>query len=259
MPDTNLSNTTQTDMKGTVTDFSISPKQIDSATMIGENFWDSPRFSEYYGYYDEIGELKSAVNALATWSVGKGYETNNATRVQLDRMRGWGEDSFDSIIWNAQVIKTINGDSFTQIIRNENGTLINLKPLTPNRVRIVVDDNGMIDRYEYLNASRNQVLKKFKPSEILHLCRYRLGDQIHGTSVLIGCKWVIDARNEAMRDWRRILHRSTIRVMYVDIDNTSKLTAIKEQYADAIKNGELMIIPGKKTQDVEFEDLIAPP
>jgi hypothetical protein len=46
--------------------------------------------------------------------------------------------------------------------------------------------------------------------------------------------------------------------MYIDADDTTKLNTIKSEYADAIKNGELMLIPATRGE-VEFEDLTLPP
>src|SRR3990167_151015 len=61
-----------------------------------------------------------------------------------------------------------------------------------------------------------------------------------------------------MSDLRRLMHRSSIRIIYVDLDNTTKLSTIKDQYRDAIKNGEALILPGRKGQDVEVEQIEVP-
>jgi hypothetical protein len=145
------------------------------------------------------------------------------------------------------VVKKINGDAYAEIIRDNSekgkGQLINLKPLNPSNVRIVLNKKGLIIRYEEYDTSSKQTKRKFKVSEILHLCNNRVANEIHGVSVIEACKWIIDARNEAMSDWRRILHRSTIRVLEVDSQDITKLTYLNEQYSQAIKNGELLILP----------------
>jgi len=96
------------------------------------------------------------------------------------------------------------------------------------------------------------------PNRMLHFSNDRVADNIHGDSVVKALKWLIDARQEAMEDWRRISHRSTIRVLVVDEDNPAKLTTLKTQYKDAIKKGELLILPGKPGEKV-FQDLVLPP
>jgi len=259
MPETNLSNSTTSSMNSSVTNFSVSPRTIDEA-QISEQKWYNPFWSKYLGYYKAIPELKQAVDSLAMWTAGKGYTADNRTKAILEHISGWGEDSFDSIMQNLLVTKKINGDAFAERIVADDAdkTLINLKPLNPSRIRTVVDPKGIIVRYEEWNPAGNQPIRNFKPDEIFHIVNNRIANEIHGVSVVESCQWVIDARNEAMSDWRRILHRSSIRVMYVDIDDTSKLTVIKTQYADAIKNGEVLILPVKKG-DAELVDYSAPP
>ena len=70
------------------------------------------------------------MNALATWSLGRGFETDPDTQAILDGITGWGEDTFNSILWNMLVTKKVMGDAFAEIIRSdETGEIINIKPL----------------------------------------------------------------------------------------------------------------------------------
>ena len=46
-----------------------------------------------------------------------------------------------------------------------------------------------------------------------------------------------------MADKRIILHRSTIRIIEVDADDSTRLSTLKTQYAEAIKNGEVLLVP----------------
>lgn len=245
MADTDIAQTTQTDLKGTVSDFRVDPVTPEGVETSKETTYDYPDFTKYFGYYKTIPELKQSIDALANWSVGKGFETpSKLNKVILRRITGWGEDTFDSILWNLMVTKKVNGDAFAEIIRNDKGTLINLKTLDPSVMRVVVDEKGIVKRYEQRSKTNAKAeTKKFKPSEILHLVNDRVADEIHGTSVVESVQWVIDARNESMSDWRRVLHRSTIRVIEVDTDDTTKLSTIKRQYAEAIKNGEVLLVP----------------
>ncbi len=150
--------------------------------------------------------------------------------------------------------------AYAEIIRNpDTGALLNLKVLGGDVMKIVVNAQGIIKRYEQITRTGTvEAVKKFRPEEILHLTNDRVADEIHGTSLADIIKWVVTAKREAMTDWKRISHLSSIRVMYIDADDTSKLTHVKKEYADAIEKGELMLIPAKKGE-AEFQDLIVPP
>lgn len=257
--DRDLNNSTTTNLRGTEKDISIKKRTVDEVFAEKETKWIIKDFTTNFGYYKEIPELKKAIDALAMWTAGKGFQTDLTTKIDLEHIQGWGEDTFDSILQNMIIIKKICGDSFAEIIRDEEtGILINLKPLNPQRISIVLNDKGIIIAYEYMSTDGKTVEHRFDKSDIFHLCNDRVASEIHGVSVIEACKWVIDAKNEAMRDWRRILHRSTLRVIYIDADDPTKLNTAKTQYADAIKNGEVLVLPGKRG-DTEVADYSAPP
>lgn len=249
MADTDIRSTTRTDMDSNVSDYSVDLKQLDSPSDIEHNYWDSPNWTKYHGYYKTIPELKKAVDALACWTAGKGWTTDFRTQVILEGVTGWGEDSFDSILQNMIIIKKINGDSFAEIIRNpDTGALVNIKPLNPGDTRIEVNRKGIITAYYQMNKQKNGTRAlgiKFDPSQILHLSNDRIANEIHGVSVVEACQWVIDARNEAMSDWRKIIHRNLagVRIIEVDEDDVSKLNTLKEQWERAIDKGEVLILP----------------
>jgi len=251
MTNYDIRSSTTTGLKSGVSDFSIDATQLDGIMDAPETTQTFEDFNDRYSYYNQIPELKKAIQVYATWVLGQGYES--AQKTLLENIIGSGEDTFTSILWNMLVIKKINGDAFAEIIRSDEGTLINLKPLNPQRMSVIFNKQGVIDRYEYQGVE-----KPFNPNRIFHIVNDRVGDSTHGDSVIDALKWLIDARQEAMRDWRRISHRSTIRVLIVDEDDTTKLTTLKTQYKDAIKNGEVLILPGKPGEKV-FQDLQLPP
>lgn len=257
MAELDISKSTITDMTGAVKDYSVSQGQLDPAhNQQKETFYDYPDSSEYLGYYKTIPELKKSIDALAIWTVGKGFETDVETKVKLDRFGGWGEDTIQSIFENLVIQKKVFGDSFAEIIKNDDGEIINLKPLYTGDMRVVVGRNGIIKRYEQRVNGGNGVTVKFKPEEIIHLCNDRIGNEIHGTSVIEACKWVIDARNEAMTDYRVVLHRNRIpvRIIEVDTDDTTKRNALISEYEEAIKKGEVLVIP-KGTVEIKDESV----
>lgn len=256
MPSGDLNQTQISDLKGTVKNFSITSQTMDSPSNVGGSQWSYSDSGTYWNYYETIPELASAVEMLAIYSVGKGYTTDARTQATLDNIRGMGNESFEEICFNLIVQKKIFGDAFAHIVRNDKGTIINLIPLWAGDIITHFDEKGLIDFYEYKREGADS--KRIETHEMLHLVNDRVGNSMHGKSIIKTVKWVIDARNELMNDWRRICHRATVRVMYIEADNTTKLTNVKTQYATAIEKGELLIIPAKKGE-AEFEELTLPP
>lgn len=259
MAEKDITQTTNTELNSNVDDFNVNSDTIDEGGINKESYWDNPNWSEYLGYYKSIPELKKAIDALAYWTAGKGFNADIRTTNMLRLIKGWGEDTFQSIMQNLLVVKKINGDAFAEIIRDKTNPLIilNLKPLNPANMRIVVDKKGIIKRYDVLNNLKTKK-ESFDPEDILHLSNDRIASEIHGISVVEACKWVIDAKNEAMSDWRRISHRATVRVLYVDEDDSQRLASLKRDYSEAVNKGELIILPVKR-EEADFEDLTLPP
>lgn len=255
MADLDIGQTTITNLTGRVEDFSVSSQTLDSSTMVaGEYWWDYPKSAEYLGYYKSIPELKKAIDALAIWTVGKGATTDTKTQVALEQLRGWGEDSFLSIMENMIVQKKVLGDAYAEIIR-EGNTLINLKPLYAGDMRVVVNAEGIITRYEQRTRHKNGKNKVLQPEQVLHLVNDRFANEIHGVSVIEAVKWVIDARNEAMRDLRLMVHRmKAMGILEIDTENTSKRNTIKTQVEDMIRKGEILVLP-KGTAEIKDANL----
>ena len=225
---------------------SVASQALDShGEQQDETYWDYPDAPENLGYYKSVPELKSAIDSLAVWTAGKGTVADIRTTVILESLTGWGEDTFSSIMQNLIVQKKVFGDAFAEIIRDEEtGELINLKPLYPGDMRTVVGSDGIIERYEQRTRTRKGGNKKFQPFEILHLVNDRIGNEIHGVSVIEVCKWVIDARNEAMRDRRTIMHRMiALGILELDTQDPAKIAAAMTAYQNAVKNGEVLVLP----------------
>jgi len=258
MPNTEMSNLTTSQMKTGVPDFQVQAKTLDVAGVQPETYWTNPYWTTYLGYLKTIPEYRNAVRSLAIWTCGKGWDGDSLIKTILGQIRGWGEDTFDSIMQDMIIVKKTNGDAFAEIVREgRNETIINLKKLDPSSVRIAVNPKGIIIGYDVMQA--NGKYQRFKPQDIFHISNDRIANEIHGTSVLESCKNVIDWKNEVMADLRRLMHRSSIRVMYIDMDNKSKLNDVRTQYKEAIKNGEVLLLPGKKGVDFEVVDYPIPP
>lgn len=187
--------------------FAIQATDTDGANDVGETTWNNSQWGTYYGYFEQIPELQAAINAKATWTIGKGFKADEATTMLLDTIRGNGMDTFNTIMENMIRTYYIGGDAFCEIIRDDEGNLINLKMLNPGSIDIVVDTKGMLKRYDQ-NARTKLPTKRFTPDKIFHLARNRVADQIHGVSVIKAVENIILARNEAIEDYREVMHNN---------------------------------------------------
>lgn len=256
MADLEVRRAKTTDLNSAVDTFSVSPVTTDGVADQKETYYDHSKANEYRGYYKTIPEFKTAINGFSTWVIGKGWYTDSRTTAILENLTGWGEDTFLSIMWNMIVTKKVQGDAFAEIIRNEDGTLINLKPLDTGTIRIVVDKKGIILRYDQMSKTgSSEVVQSFQPSEMLHLCNDRIEDEIHGTAITESIQWVIDARQEAMHDLRLMIHRSkALGAIEIDTEDETKRDEVIGQVESMINNGDLLSYP-KGTMEIKEVNL----
>ena len=239
MAENNISRATTTNFTDNVPDFIVNAKALDiSSPATDETYWYFSEAQTRYGYYLSIPEVFSAVNAMATWAFGGGWTAQDArTKVILEHIKGMGKDTFAKIIWNAEVVKLVVGDAFIEVKRKDN-LIINMIPISPERVRVVFDKDGMIKRYDVWNAREWREIKK---EDMLHIQNKRIGDQIHGTSQFEAAKFVIDARNEALADERIIKHRDkALGIVYYKTNNAGKISYANSMIEKAVKNGEML-------------------
>lgn len=262
MSNSNLNYTSTTDFANGVPNFAIDNKITDGGYGNEENKWNNPNASKYYGYFYNVGEFRSAIKSYAIHVLGLGYDAEPTIKVILDLISGNGKETFWSMMYNHLHCKKFNGDAFTQIIRAEptkkfsEGRLINLKSLDPRRVTTITNKQGQIIRYDYSQGNGN--IKSLKPSEVLHSMNNRTLDEPHGNSETSSVEWVIEALQEAERDWRRLMHYSSVRVLYIDESDTARLTKLKTELANGIKNGNVLLLTCKP-EEAKFEDLTVPP
>ena len=242
MAEYNLSNATTTDITNQVPDFIVDSMALDVANAgNGETYVYYDKATENYGYYFNHPQVASPINSLATWSFTKGWTSEDKLMgIILKKIDGDGKDTFEEIIWNQEVCKLIQGDSFMEIIRNNNGTLVNFMPISVERVKTVYV-GPRIKRYEIWNGSK---WVKKKVAGIFHLRNKKIGDQTRGTSQVQGSKNVNDAMIEAFEDERIIKHRDkALGVVYYKTNNTGKISYANEQIEKAVKNGEMVGLP----------------
>lgn len=244
MPETNIGSAEASDVTNTITDYSVIALDTEAAGNQNEYTWQNTDWSKFLGYYKAIPELQTAIDAKANWTMGAGFTSDEVTEMLLGNIKGNGKDSFNTILTNMIRTYTIGGDSFAEIIRDEDGVLINLKPLDPGSIVIVQDQKGRVKRYEQVSKTKT-ANKKFKSDSIFHLSRKRIADEIHGISIIPSVEPIILMRNEAMTDWKRVLHRNIdpLWIFHLDTDDTNKISAFKTKMDNARGNGENMYIP----------------
>ena len=237
------------------TDFEVGALNTDGATGQDETEWMNNFWTIWFGYYKTIPELTSVIDAKATWTVGKGFQADDMTTLLLDTFKGWGKDTFNTIIENMIRTYNIGGDAFCEIIRDDKDKLINLKPLDPGSIKIIVNGKGIIKRYEQVNKIEKKKPTKFQPEEIFHLARNRVADEIHGVSIIERLVKIINKKNEAMDDWQRVLKRNIdpLWIIHLDTDDETEIANFKKKYDKARGTGEgIMYVP----KDVVVPELV---
>ena len=252
MAELDLSKATTTDFTNKVEAFIVDAKALDVDNKTGETFWYFSEATKNFGYYFEIPEIHSSANSLANWAFARGFETDPKRDTRMEVILGYtsgiGNDTFEIVMWNMQVVKKVVGDAFAEIIKID-GELQNLKVISPERVRLVLE-KGLIKRYDVWNGKK---WKEVKKEDMLHLSNNRIGDQVHGTSQIDACKWIIDARNEALISNRMIERRGrALGIAYYDTDNTGKITFANTQIEKAVNKGEMLGLPKDTVEIKEF-------
>ncbi len=245
MSEFNPSLATTTNFSTAVPDFIVAQKALDAKQPNSdETYWYFDKATTYLGYATNIPEIFSAASALCTWTVSRGHTVEQEeVRTMLENIKGMGKDSFTQIMWNHEFIKLVVGDAFMEIKRAEKNKslIINLIPISPERVRLVFDKTGMIKNYGVWNGSEWKTVEK---ENMLHSSNKRIGDQLHGTSQIEPAKKIIDARNEALDDERIIKHRDkALGIIYYQTDKEGKISYVNSQVERAVNLGEMVGLP----------------
>lgn len=243
----NISNADSTNMTNAFTATAITPLSTDGVTGQKETTYTNTKWRDFWAYFNDHPELKAAILMKGIWDCGKGYTADSRTTIILDRIKGMGKSTFNDILFNMDVCRYIGRDSFAEIIRDEKtGILINLKPLDPSSIRIVVDESGQIIRYEQISklGLKNPV-KKFKVNDIFHLSCDQLADQIHGISKIESLETTMLADIESFADVKKIMHQQAKPFIIFKLaeDDPIKIKDFKARL-DRLRNlGEDLIIP----------------
>jgi len=234
--------------------YAVDSLNTDGASGINETEF-TPDWATWHGYYRSVPEFSAVIDKLASWTIGKGYKSDKATEDKLKRIKGFGKDNFNSILKNTIRTALICGDSFSEIIRDKAGRLINLKPLNPGSMKIVVNDKGIVKRYEQVAqvAGVNKVVNKFDVKDIFHLSWNRIADEIHGIPFAEKVEEIIKMKMEGMKDLKVVFHRyvKPINIIYVDTDDEAEIAAFKSKWDNAYKSTENLILPNNTVSKVE--------
>lgn len=253
MPNLDISKAVSSDYTGTVSDVAVASQTIDTVSGSKETAWFNDKWSQQYGLFNSIPNLKSTLILKSIWVLGKGYTTEDPrTKVILEHISGNGKESFEDILFGLDVMRRIGGDSYAEIIRDEKtGTLLNLKQLDPGSMRVIFNPSGRIIRYEQVSKVKKEA-KKFEPKDIFHLSNNRLGGSIHGISDIVALKDTIIADNESFVDTKKIMHFGArpLTVWKLKTDNAAKINAFVKKINDAKNLGEDMFVP-------DSEDLLS--
>jgi hypothetical protein len=241
-----IANAEASNLTTVVEDYEVDNMSTFGATGEKETEWQNTDFSKWFGYFNTVPDLKTALIMKTQWTVGKGYTADPETSVILDHISGYGKDTFDDVLFNLDVMKRVAGDSFAEIIRDpDTKTLLNLKPLDPGSIKIIVDKYGIIKRYEQTSKTPGQKIVKWKPEEIFHLSNNRFADQIHGISDIAALEENIKASMEHFIDLKKINHRqSRPMIMFkVGTDDPGKISTFISKMDNAVNKGENIYIP----------------
>ena len=257
MAEMKISSAEASDLAAAITAYSVDSAQTDGPADQKETTYLNKKWADWLGYYKTIPELAAVIDSRATWTVGKGFKADEITTSILNTIKGFGKDTFNTILENMIRTMWIGGDAFAEIIRDDKKNMINLKPLDPSVIRIVVDRAGIILRYEQISKTKKKPEKKFEPERIFHLARNRVADEIHGVSVVEKLEQIILMRNEAMTSYKQVMQRymKPRYIFHLDTDDPTKIAAFKTKMDKAWADGENIYIP----KDAVVPEMVAIP
>ena len=249
MPTTEIGSAVASDLTSAMEDYSVPAESTDAINEYINSDW-----AQELGYY-KIPEVRAVTDAKATWTVGKGFKADGFTTLLLDTMIGFGKDTFNTILENCVRTYQIGGDSFCEIIRDDKGNLLNLKPLDPSVMKIKASDKGLITGYEQMSKEGKNVEQPCEPEEIFHLARNRVADEIHGQSMVDVLANIILMKNEAMADYKIVMHRNVYprMIFHLDSDDETEIADFKRKMDDAYAKHEHIYVP----KDVIVPELMA--
>lgn len=257
MADLKISAATAGNMENNVANVTIESKQLEGAGSQEETEYINPNWSSQLGIYKTIPEFKIAIDMRAIWTIGNEIEASPEVKAILDHISGWGKDTFRGVLKNLLKTRRIGQDSFAEIIRADDGTLLNLKPLDPSYIKVIYGNDGRLKRYEQISRFKGTENKKFQPEEVFHLSNCRIGDEIHGIADSDCLKSIMEAKKESFEDMRKLMHRyvKPIFKFMLDTDDEAKINLFIAKMEKVVDKGENIYVPLKAVE----QELISVP
>lgn len=229
--------------------------KVDSQTIDGESGRETRiiiNWDKWHGYYRKCPEYRAVIDKLASWTFGRGIKGNKKELDKLKKIKGWGKDSPRGVLKNQWKTALICGDSFAEIIKDNQGRLTNLKPINPGIIAIVINEYGIIIKYELLGKEYKK-LDEFQPEEIFHLSNERIANEGHGIPFAESLENLIESRNEGLMDLRILYHRNIkpIQFFEVETDDEIKLNNIETTINNAYSKSENVVIPSGVVREIK--------
>ncbi len=242
----NVKNTTTQELDQSLKIQTTDAEDVDRAREITETIWVNEDWEKYNGYYKQHIATKSVINKLGMWAVGKGFKKDKMKKAQLkilEGIRGWGKDTFNEVIDNQVRVKHINGDSYAEIIKDDSGKLINLKPLNPGSIGHVINPQGILEGYKQRNTNGSET--PFALEKIFHLVLNRTADEIHGTGDIESLTTFLDKIKQLDEDMSVMFHRFVVPLVIwkINTDDETAMAKFKTQSKKARNGGDDMVIP----------------
>ncbi len=226
--------------------WTVTPVIIDEATGQREYRWQNEGWEKWLGYYRVIPQIAASVDRKAIWTVGQGFDFKGGalSRFIKSKNLGMGKESLTAIFYNLDRVGQIGGDVMAEIIKDTSGRLLNLKPLNPETIVIIVNEQGLIDRYEQTTNTPNTPIT-FQPEQMLHIPFNRIASEIHGMSEIVPIEDTIKMLKEAKLDMKKVFHRyvKPLIISVLDSDDPIEIAAFKVKLDKAMELGENLIIP----------------
>ncbi len=226
-----------------------SPEDVDRAG-INQEPWQSTMWETYNSYYKNHLAAKSTINKLSMWTIGTGFTAEKRTKNILDKIVGWGKDTFDEILDNQIRIKHVNGDSYAEIVTENNepikpngSNLINIKPLNPGSLKHVVNPQGMLESYIQVREDGGEI--PLRLNQVFHLVMNRTADEIHGTGDIASLITFLDKIKQLDEDMTVMFHRFVVPLVIwkLNTDDPTAMATFKTQEKAAWNTGDNLIVP----------------
>ncbi len=217
---------------------------------------------QWLGFYKTLPMVRAVIDKLAIWTIGKGFKAKNkTTKTILEKIKGNGKDTFNTILSNMQRGKKIYGDIYAEIILDRQNRLANLKPLDPGTLKLLSNNKGIIKGYMQVEGKTFDEKmavpidnkKTFKPEQIFHLSNDRIADEIHGIPMTESLQTIIKMWWIALQDQSVIFHRyaSPMLLWMLETDDNTEIATFKAKDKQRIKNQEPNMYIPKDTASLE--------